>query len=93
MSGTPNGLRGKRAAQSAAEASDRVRSYLETVAAATEEMGHTIRPVSGYGRGIFGRGQVILWDDDQEVFWSGSAARVFIQVRMSVSVEMIHFLH
>jgi gamma-glutamyltranspeptidase/glutathione hydrolase len=40
-----------------------------------EAMGHSIRPVSGFDRALFGRGQVIVWDKDQGVFWAGSDPR------------------
>jgi gamma-glutamyltranspeptidase / glutathione hydrolase len=40
-----------------------------------EEMGHAIDPTSGFERALFGRGQVIVWDNDQDVFWAGSDPR------------------
>ena len=38
-------------------------------------MGHSIRPVHGYERGIFGRGQIILKDKEHGSFWAGSDPR------------------
>jgi gamma-glutamyltranspeptidase/glutathione hydrolase len=40
-----------------------------------EVMGHKVMQVSGYGRAIFGRGQVILQDLESGVLWGGSDAR------------------
>ena len=45
------------------------------VIAKLEEMGHPVRFVSGYGRAVFGRGQVILRDADTGVLWGGSDPR------------------
>ncbi len=39
------------------------------------EMGHPVRPVTGHGRAVFGRGQVILRDRDTGVLWGGSDPR------------------
>ena len=39
------------------------------------EMGHTVRPVSGAGREVFGRGQVILRDPQSGVLCGGSDPR------------------
>jgi gamma-glutamyltranspeptidase/glutathione hydrolase len=39
------------------------------------EMGHTVRPVSGVGRHIFGRGQIILRDPQSGVLCGGSDPR------------------
>jgi gamma-glutamyltranspeptidase/glutathione hydrolase len=39
------------------------------------EMGHPVVPVSGHGRSIFGRGQVILRDRHSRVLWGGSDPR------------------
>jgi gamma-glutamyltranspeptidase/glutathione hydrolase len=39
------------------------------------EMGHTVRPVSGSGRTLFGRGQVIFRDNQTGVLWAGSDPR------------------
>ena len=39
------------------------------------EMGHSVTPVSGYGRGTFGRGQIIIRDSDSGVLWAGSDPR------------------
>jgi gamma-glutamyltranspeptidase/glutathione hydrolase len=38
-------------------------------------MGHTMREVTGYGRALFGRGQVIQWEPQQGVYWAGSDPR------------------
>jgi gamma-glutamyltranspeptidase/glutathione hydrolase len=43
--------------------------------AALERLGHTVTPVSGYGRSVFGRGQVILCDPDSGVLCAGSDPR------------------
>lgn len=43
--------------------------------AALAEMGHTVRPVSGMARALFGRGQVIYRDADTGVLWAGSDPR------------------
>ncbi|MEX2680787.1 MAG: gamma-glutamyltransferase [Candidatus Sigynarchaeota archaeon] len=51
----------------------------ESIAAATREqlakMGHTIKIVSGFGRAVFGRGQIIRRDPDSGVLWAGSDPR------------------
>jgi gamma-glutamyltranspeptidase/glutathione hydrolase len=39
------------------------------------EIGHPVGPVSGYGRAVFGRGQVILRDAEKGVLWGGSDPR------------------
>jgi gamma-glutamyltranspeptidase/glutathione hydrolase len=39
------------------------------------EMGHTVTPVSGYGRALFGRGQIICRDRQSGVLCSGSDPR------------------
>ncbi len=39
------------------------------------EMGHPVRPVTGYGRAVFGRGQVILRDRETGILWGGSDPR------------------
>lgn len=39
------------------------------------EMGHTITPVAGFNRALFGRGQVILRESATGVLWSGSDPR------------------
>lgn len=39
------------------------------------DMSHTVAPVSGYGREIFGRGQVILRDAETGVLYAGSDPR------------------
>ncbi len=43
--------------------------------AALGDMGHTVRPVSGMSRAIFGRGQVIYRDAQSGVLWGGSDPR------------------
>lgn len=45
------------------------------VMASLADMGHRIRPVSGAGRLLFGRGQVIYRDPDSGVLWGGSDPR------------------
>lgn len=42
---------------------------------ALAEMGHSIRPVSGMGRSVFGRGQIIYRDAGTGVLWGGSDPR------------------
>ena len=39
------------------------------------EMGHPVRPVTGYPRAVFGRGQVIVRDRTSGVLWGGSDPR------------------
>jgi len=39
------------------------------------DMGHVVRRVAGYERGLFGRGQVILREPDTGVLWAGSDPR------------------
>lgn len=39
------------------------------------QMGHRVRPVSGYMRALFGRGQIIYRDPDSGVRWGGSDPR------------------
>ena len=39
------------------------------------QMGHSVVPVSGYGRAVFGRGQIILRDPETGVLWGGSDPR------------------
>ena len=38
-------------------------------------MGHPVRPVSGYARAVFGRGQIILREAGSGVLWGGSDPR------------------
>ncbi len=45
------------------------------VMAALAEMGHQVRPVSGMGRTLFGRGQIICRDPQTGVVWGGSDPR------------------
>ena len=45
------------------------------VMARLAEMGHPVVPVSGQGRSLFGRGQIILRDADSGVLWGGSDPR------------------
>lgn len=42
---------------------------------ALEEMGHAVHAIHGYERAAFGRGQVIVWEQDQGAFWAGSDPR------------------
>nr|MBN1228352.1 gamma-glutamyltransferase family protein [Anaerolineae bacterium] len=46
-----------------------------SVMARLAEMGHTIRPVSGLGRALFGRGQIITRDPESGVLCGGSDPR------------------
>ena len=39
------------------------------------EMGHPVRPVTGHGRAVFGRGQVTLRDRETGILWGGSDPR------------------
>jgi gamma-glutamyltranspeptidase/glutathione hydrolase len=39
------------------------------------DMGHPIQMVAGFGRGIFGRGQVIIRNPESGVLWGGSDPR------------------
>jgi gamma-glutamyltranspeptidase / glutathione hydrolase len=45
------------------------------VMARLAEMGHPVAPVSGQGRALFGRGQIILRDAESGVLWGGSDPR------------------
>ncbi len=45
------------------------------VAAALRSMGHPVEVVSGHGRALFGRGQIIYRDPEQGVLWGGSDPR------------------
>lgn len=45
------------------------------VMSALAQIGHPVQPVSGHGRAIFGRGQVILRDPESGVLWGGSDPR------------------
>jgi gamma-glutamyltranspeptidase/glutathione hydrolase len=47
---------------------------VETMAVLAE-MGHTVVPVSGYGRTAFGRGQIIRRDPESGALWGGSDPR------------------
>ena len=47
----------------------------EPVVHALQGMGHTIRMARGYERGVFGRGQIILKDEEHNSFWAGSDPR------------------
>jgi len=44
-------------------------------AAELARMGHTVQPVTGLARGLFGRGQIIRHDPDSGVLWGGSDPR------------------
>jgi gamma-glutamyltranspeptidase/glutathione hydrolase len=39
------------------------------------QMGHAVAPVAGYGRAVFGRGQIIRRDPETGVLWGGSDPR------------------
>lgn len=43
--------------------------------AALAELGHRVKPVSGYGRSEFGKGQIIWRDPASGVLWAGSDPR------------------
>ncbi|MEW5872683.1 MAG: gamma-glutamyltransferase family protein [Chloroflexota bacterium] len=45
------------------------------VMSSLSEMGHTVEPVSGLRRALFGRGQVILREAETGVLWGGSDPR------------------
>jgi len=45
------------------------------VMAELAERGHRVRPVSGAGRSVFGRGQVIYRDAESGALWGGSDPR------------------
>lgn len=45
------------------------------VMSALADMGHIVRPVSGMGRALFGRGQIIYRDPQSGVLWGGSDPR------------------
>jgi gamma-glutamyltranspeptidase/glutathione hydrolase len=47
---------------------------LETMSALAG-MGHPVAPVSGWGRSLFGRGQVIVREPESGVLWAGSDSR------------------
>jgi gamma-glutamyltranspeptidase/glutathione hydrolase len=47
----------------------------QEVVSQLKQMGHTAEQVSGYGRSVFGRGQVILRDSKSGVLWGGSDPR------------------
>jgi gamma-glutamyltranspeptidase/glutathione hydrolase len=47
----------------------------QEIIAKLEKMGHRVDEIRGYGRAIFGRGQVILRDSDSGVLWGGSDPR------------------
>ncbi len=47
----------------------------EPTLAALATMGHPIERVSGMGRALFGRGQIILRDRESGVLWGGSDPR------------------
>lgn len=40
-----------------------------------QNMGHTVERISGLGRALFGRGQIILRDSESGVMWGGSDPR------------------
>ena len=43
--------------------------------ATLEEMGHEVELVSGHGRAVFGRGQIIMREPESQVLWAGSDPR------------------
>jgi gamma-glutamyltranspeptidase / glutathione hydrolase len=45
------------------------------VMAGLADLGHSVRPVSGMGRALFGRGQIITRSDETGVLWGGSDPR------------------
>lgn len=45
------------------------------VVAALRSMGHPVEVVSGHGRALFGRGQIIYRDPEEGVLWGGSDPR------------------
>jgi gamma-glutamyltranspeptidase/glutathione hydrolase len=45
------------------------------VMSALADMGHPVRPVSGYGRGLFGDGQIIRRDAESGVLFGGTDPR------------------
>jgi gamma-glutamyltranspeptidase/glutathione hydrolase len=47
---------------------------METIATLAQ-MGHAVETVGGYGRALFGRGQIILRDPGNGVLWGGSDPR------------------
>ena len=47
----------------------------DEVVEALAEMGHSVERVHGYGRAVFGRGQVILKEADSGALWAGSDPR------------------
>jgi gamma-glutamyltranspeptidase/glutathione hydrolase len=47
----------------------------EDVLIQLHEMGHPVQMVAGFGRSVFGRGQVIIRDSESEVLWGGSDPR------------------
>ena len=38
-------------------------------------MGHKIKIVEGIGRGVFGNGQIIMWDNENKSYIGGSDPR------------------
>ena len=46
-----------------------------SVMARLAEMGHPVMPTSGYGRSLFGRGQIIIRERESGVLWGGSDPR------------------
>ena len=46
-----------------------------SVMAELADLGHHVRPVSGMGRSLFGRGQIIRRDAENGVLWGGSDPR------------------
>ncbi len=45
------------------------------VVSSLAKMGHQVKSVGGFGRAVFGRGQVILHDREEGVLWGGSDPR------------------
>jgi gamma-glutamyltranspeptidase/glutathione hydrolase len=47
----------------------------QSVIASLAQMGHSVEEIDGYGRAVFGRGQVIIQDPQSGVLWGGSDPR------------------
>ncbi|MDQ7034396.1 MAG: hypothetical protein Q9P01_06040 [Anaerolineae bacterium] len=49
--------------------------YSTKTMARLASLGHTIQPIAGRGRGVFGRGQIILRNNETGVLAGGSEPR------------------